>query len=66
VIDLDQGGEVAVKFRFYEQGEVQLEAYFTGRNNRELSADELRTLYLLASWESEVWHKDKPAAQLLQ
>jgi hypothetical protein len=66
VINLDQGGEVAVRFGFDKQGEVQIEGYFALRNNGEFSADELRTLYLLASWESEVWHEDKPVAQLLQ
>jgi hypothetical protein len=62
VINLDQGGEVVVKFGFNKQGEVQIEGYFAGRNNKEFSANELRTLYLLASRESEVWHQDKPVA----
>jgi hypothetical protein len=44
VINLDHGGEVAVKFGFDERGEVQIEGYSARRNNVDFSADELRTL----------------------
>jgi hypothetical protein len=66
LIDLDQGGEIAMKFGFDESGEVQIEGYSAQRNNEGFSADELRTLYLLASKEDEAMHKDETAAQLLQ
>jgi hypothetical protein len=66
LIDLDQGGEIAMKFGFDENGEVQIEGYSAHRNNEGFSADELRTLYLLASKDNEALHKDEPAAQLLQ
>ena len=55
-----------MKFGLDEKGEVRIEGYSPQRNSGGFSADELRTLYLLASNESEALQKDKTAASLLQ
>lgn len=62
-IDRSQG-EIALKFGFDGNGELQIEGYLEPRNGQEFSSDEINAAYLLASSESKELKEDVKAQQL--
>lgn len=64
-IDRSQG-ELALKFGFDKDGQLQIEGYLEPKDGMAFGSDELNTAYLLASKESVALNEDTKAAQLLQ
>ena len=62
----EQRGELALKFGFNKDGELEIEGYLQPRNGISFTTEELNTAYLLASTESNELKEDVQAQTLLQ
>ena len=61
-----QQGELALRFGFNSEGELEIEGYLEPRNGNSFSEQELNIAYLQASSESTALQSDKKAAALFQ
>ncbi|KAJ6456026.1 hypothetical protein C8R47DRAFT_1082542 [Mycena vitilis] len=59
-------GDLALKFGFDNNGELQIEGYLEPRDGKDFSTDELNTAYLQASTNSKSLKEDVKATTLLQ